>query len=94
MLTITHEAAALLVENRQIAGVPDTYGARLFAAIPPGGGAPGIAVAFVPEAEPDDQVIEQAGVTAFVAPEVSEVLDAAILDASRADERRELVIHP
>jgi Fe-S cluster assembly iron-binding protein IscA len=67
MLTITPQAAAVLVGNRQSAGVPDTYGVRLFAAIPPGGGVRGVGVAFVPEAEPGDEVTEQEGVTAFLA---------------------------
>lgn len=94
MLTITHRAAALLAENRHLAGAPDTYGVRLFAAMPPGGGAPGVAVDFVPEASAGDQITEQEGVTAFVAPEVSEVLDEATLDAEPADGGEELVIHP
>jgi iron-sulfur cluster assembly protein len=93
MLTITAQAAAVLVENRRSAGVPDTYGVRIFAAIPPGGGARGVAVAFVPAAEPGDEVIEQAGVTAFVAEEVTSVLDEAVLDASPVDGGEELVIH-
>jgi Fe-S cluster assembly iron-binding protein IscA len=50
-------------------------------------------VAFVPEAEPGDQVTEQEGVTAFVAPEVTDVLDDAVLDASPVDGDVELVIH-
>jgi Fe-S cluster assembly iron-binding protein IscA len=66
ILTITQQAAAVLVENRRSAAVPDTYGVRIFAAIPPGGGVRGVAVAFVPEAEPGDEVTEQEGVTAFV----------------------------
>jgi Fe-S cluster assembly iron-binding protein IscA len=93
MLTITPQAAAVLVGNRQSAGVPDTYGVRFFAAIPPGGGVRGVAVAFVPEAEPGDEVTEQEGVTAFVAPEVTVVLDEAVLDSSPVDGGEELVIH-
>jgi Fe-S cluster assembly iron-binding protein IscA len=93
MLTITPHAAAVLVENRQSAGVPDTYGVRFFAAIPAGGGIRAVAVAFVPEAEPGDEVTEQEGVTAFVAPEVTAVLDEAVLDSSPVDGGEELVIH-
>jgi Fe-S cluster assembly iron-binding protein IscA len=52
-----------------------------------------VAVAFVPEAEPGDQITKQEGVTAFVAPEVSGVLNQAVLDASPADGGEELVIH-
>jgi Fe-S cluster assembly iron-binding protein IscA len=92
MLTITHDAADLLVHMRQVADAPDTFGARLFAATPPGGGAPTIAVAFVPEAEPDDEVTEQEGFTAYVAADVLDVLNEATLDASPADGGEELVI--
>lgn len=53
---------------------------------------PTIAVAFVPEAEPDDEVTEQEGVTAYVAPDVMDVLSEATLDASPADGGAELVI--
>jgi len=93
MLTITPHAAAVLVSNRQSAGVPDTYGVRFFAAIPPGGGVRGVAVAFVSEAEPGDEVTEQEGVTAFVAPEVTVILDEAVLDSAPVDGGEELVIH-
>jgi Fe-S cluster assembly iron-binding protein IscA len=92
MLTITHDAADLLVHMRHVADAPDTFGARLFAATPPGGGAPSIAVAFVPEAEPGDKVTEQEGLTAYVAADVVDVLDEATLDASPADGGEELVI--
>jgi len=47
----------------------------------------------VPEAEPGDEVTEQEGVTAFVAPEVIKVLDDAVLDASPTESGAELVIH-
>jgi Fe-S cluster assembly iron-binding protein IscA len=93
MLTITHEAAVLLEQPRHAAEAPDTFGVRLFAATPPGGGSPTVALTFVPEAEPGDQVTEQEGVTAFVAPEVTGVLDDAVLDASPVDGAVELVIH-
>jgi Fe-S cluster assembly iron-binding protein IscA len=93
MLTITHDAADLLVHMRRVADAPDTFGARLFAATPPGGGGgPSIAVAFVPEAEPGDKVTEQEGLTAYVAADVVDVLDEATLDASPADGGEELVI--
>jgi Fe-S cluster assembly iron-binding protein IscA len=92
MLTITQQAAAVLVENRRSAGAPDSYGARLFAATPPGGGARRFALDFVPEAEPGDEVTKQEGVTAFVAPEVTKVLDEAVLDASPTESGAELVI--
>jgi Fe-S cluster assembly iron-binding protein IscA len=92
MLTITHDAADLLVHMRHVADAPDTFGARFFAAAPPGGGGPNIAVAFVSEAEPGDKVTEQEGLTAYVAADVVDVLDEATVDASPADGGEELVI--
>jgi Fe-S cluster assembly iron-binding protein IscA len=93
MLTITHEAAVLLEQTRQAADAPDTFGVRLFAATPPLGGEPRVTLAFVPTAEPGDEVIEQEGVTAFVSEEVSAALDDAVLDASPENGAGELVIH-
>lgn len=92
MLTITPKAAELLVESRQSVGAPDSYGVRVFDATPPGADKPSLAISFVAEAEPGDQVTEQEGVTAYVAPELSEVLDAATLDVSAEDGARELVL--
>ncbi len=92
MLTITHDAADLLVHMRQLANAPETFGPRLFAATPPGSGEASIAVAFVPQAEPGDQVTEQEGLTAFVAADVVDALNDATIDASPADGGEELVI--
>jgi Fe-S cluster assembly iron-binding protein IscA len=92
MLTITDKAVARLVESRESVGAPDSYGVRLFSATPPDGGTPGLAIAFVPEAEPGDQVAQQEGVTAYVAPEVSDALDDATLDVSGEGGAEELVI--
>lgn len=87
MLTITHKAAELLSESRQSAGAPDSYGVRFFAE-----GPAQVAIAFVPDAQPGDQVTEQEGVTAFAAPELSEALDEATLDVSPEDGVEELVL--
>ena len=92
MLTITQQAGELLSESRQTAGAPDSYGVRIFVATPPGEESASIAIAFVPEAEPGDQVSEQEGVTAYIAPELVEALDDATLDASGSDAGRELVL--
>jgi Fe-S cluster assembly iron-binding protein IscA len=92
MLTITQKAAEKLIETRQTAGAPDSYAVRLFAAEPPEGGTPSLAIAFVPEARPGDQITQQQGVTAYVAPDVSEVLEDATLDVSAEDGADELVL--
>jgi Fe-S cluster assembly iron-binding protein IscA len=93
MLTITKDAATVLTQNRETAGAPDSFGVRFFAATPPGGGEPAVAIAFVPEAEPGDDVTEQEGVTAYLAPEVSDALDEATLDASPGNGGTELILN-
>ena len=93
MLTITQKAADKLVETRQTKGAPDSYGVRLFAATPPTGGEPSLAIAFVPEAEPGDQVMEQEGMTAYVAPEVAQALEDATIDVSAEDGSERLVVN-
>ncbi|HXG40047.1 MAG TPA: hypothetical protein VNJ28_03815 [Candidatus Limnocylindrales bacterium] len=92
MLTITEQAAALLTETRRSTGAPESYGIRLFAATPPGGEAPGIVLTFVAGPEPGDQVTEQHGLKAFVAPELSGALDDATLDATTEGGVEELVL--
>ena len=92
MLTITPKAAELLVETRQSVGAPDSYGVRLFDATPPGADRPALAIAFVAQAETGDHVTQQEGVTAYVAPELSEALDEATLDVSGEGGAEELVL--
>lgn len=93
MLTITQEAANLLVSERASSGAPDSYGIRFFAAMPEeGGGEPQLAIAFVPEAAPGDQVTEQEGVTAYVAQEVAAALEDVTIDAAAPDGSPELVL--
>lgn len=92
MLTITQKAAEVLVESRQSIGAPDSYGVRLFAASSAGVETPTLALSFVPEAQPGDQVTEQEGLTAYVAPELSEALDDATLDVAGEGGAEELVL--
>jgi Fe-S cluster assembly iron-binding protein IscA len=93
MLTITQKAADKLVETRQSAGAPDSYGVRLFAAVPPEGGSPSLAISFVPQAQPGDQVTTQEGVTAYVAADVADALEDATLDVSAEEGTEELVLN-
>jgi Fe-S cluster assembly iron-binding protein IscA len=93
MLTITKDAATVLAQNRESIGAPDSFGVRFFAATPPGESEPAVAIAFVPEAEPGDRVTEQEGVTAYLAPDVSEALEEAVLDAPPENGGTELVLN-
>lgn len=91
MVLLTQAAAAQVAQSRESAGLPDTYGLRLFAEPQPGGGVSlGLTFAEVP-AE-DDQVSEQQGTRVFVAPEVIEPLAAAALDVQETPEGTKLVL--
>jgi Fe-S cluster assembly iron-binding protein IscA len=81
MLTITNSAAAVLTDARESAGAPDTFGIRIFATVPPGGGDPQLAIAFLPDAVPGDEVTEVEGLRAFIDPDLSEALSDVTLDA-------------
>ena len=92
MLTITQSAVKVLTDERSSRGAPDTYGVRIFAAMPPGAESPQVALAFVPEAAAGDEVTEHEGLTAYLAPEVTDTLNDATLDATPVDGSTELVL--
>jgi Fe-S cluster assembly iron-binding protein IscA len=85
MLTITHDAAALLANQRAQMGAPESYGVRLSAPQADAIGEADLVIAFAPGPSPGDQVTEQEGLRAFVAPEISERLEDATLDATPTD---------
>src|SRR5207253_5981331 len=82
MLTITENAGHLLASQRDESGAPDTFGVRL--SRPPDmlSTETDLIVASVPEAKPGDVITDQAGIRAFVAPDVVAELDRATLDAT------------
>jgi Fe-S cluster assembly iron-binding protein IscA len=86
MLTITQEAAAVLTDARESSGAPDHFGIRIFAAVPPEGGDPQLAITFLPDAIPGDEVTEVEGLRAFIEPDLAEALAEVTLDAEFADE--------
>lgn len=92
MLTITEKAAHKLIETRESAGAPDSYGVRLSVVMPEGVGQPSLGISFAPKAQPGDQVTEQQGLTAYVAEEVAPALDNATLDVSAEDGTERLVV--
>jgi Fe-S cluster assembly iron-binding protein IscA len=80
MLTITPDAANLLVNQRDETGAPNTYGVRLF--LPPDEADAELVIAFVSEPLPGDTITDQEGIRAFLAPEILAQLDHATLDAT------------
>ena len=90
MLKLSHEAARLLNEAKAEAQVPDGYGLRVFAE--PGVDGSNLAIAFAEGPEGDDQVSEQEGMPLFVARDVAEPLDDAVLDIEEGESGVSLVI--
>jgi Fe-S cluster assembly iron-binding protein IscA len=85
MLTITRDAATLLTKTRAEVGAPDEYGVRVTVADAGTNPRAALIVAFVPGPAPGDDITEQQGLRAYVAPEVSASLEGATLDATPAD---------
>jgi Fe-S cluster assembly iron-binding protein IscA len=91
MLQVTSSAASTLAGARAQQGLPDHFGARIFAsasAIPDMKSA--YQFGFVEQPEADDQVTETEGTRVFVAPEVAPTLENSVLDT---DEGR-LILTP
>jgi len=82
LLTITHDAATLLTSTRTRMGAPEDYGVRLSIPGPEADDSTGLVLAFVPGPDPGDDITEQQGIRAYVAPEASAQLTDATLDAT------------
>lgn len=90
MITITQQAATALTMTRAGAGVPDSYGVRLYSQ--DAGGQPRLALSFAARPAPGDQVAEQAGIKTFIAREVADTLGNATLDARRWEGDEQFII--
>ncbi|MGH8998665.1 MAG: hypothetical protein ACRDY7_04670 [Acidimicrobiia bacterium] len=81
MLQVTNSAVSALASARTQTGLPDHFGVRIFASGSPNSDTqPGYQLGFVEEPETNDQVAEVEGTRVFVAPEVADSLDNAVLD--------------
>jgi Fe-S cluster assembly iron-binding protein IscA len=82
MLQVTPSAASTLAGARAQEGLPDHFGVRIFAGAT---ATPDMKSAyqfgFVEAPETSDQVTEAEGTRVFVAPEVADSLENALLDA-------------
>lgn len=92
MLKVTHDAATLLASSRASSGHPETFGVRFFVTEVPGEGKAQLAFEFVPDPRPQDQVAEQEGLSVYVAPELSEALGEATIDAQEAGSGKQLIL--
>ncbi|MGH9038953.1 MAG: hypothetical protein ACRDZ3_01850 [Acidimicrobiia bacterium] len=92
MLQVTNSAASTLAGARAQQGLPDHFGVRIFAnATATSDTKSPYQFGFVEEPVADDQVAEVEGTRVFVAPEVAESLDSAVLDT---EETGRLILMP
>ncbi len=92
MLKMTPAAAMALTAARSEVGAPDSYGVRFFAPRDPQGGRSRFGFDFVSKPGPEDAVTEEAGLRAYVAPEVVAVVGEATLDLEEAGDGARLVL--
>jgi Fe-S cluster assembly iron-binding protein IscA len=92
MLQVTSSAASTLAGARAQQGLPDHFGVRIFASASatPDTRSP-YQFGFVEEPETNDQVAEAEGTRVFVAPEVADSLEHAVLDI---EETGRLILTP
>jgi Fe-S cluster assembly iron-binding protein IscA len=93
MLELTPTAAASLTSLRSRSGFPDNFGIRIFRSVTSDAQA-GVQFDFVEGPQPDDQVGETEATQFYVAPEVAQPLDNAVLDAEDTPEGTQLILKP
>ena len=79
MLTLTENASAIVNEITHQPGVADTAGLRITSEEGP---EPAFAISAANQAQPGDQVVEQAGATIYLYESAAALLDDKILDAA------------
>ncbi len=81
MLTLTENASTIVRDITTQPGQPDTAGLRITSE----GDDASFAIAPAAAAQPDDQVVEQAGATVYLDEQAATALDDKILDAAVDD---------
>ena len=92
MFELTSRAAAALAQTRAQSGLGDTIAIRISASESGNGSSAGYQLRFASHPAPNDVVVESAGTTVFVAPELAEPLETSILDAVDTPEGERLVL--
>lgn len=92
MLKVTSDAATLLKSSRSSAGASEDVGVRFFVAEVAQDGKTRIGFEFVPAPQPQDEVAEQEGLPVYVAPELTEALGDATVDAQPTGEGGQLIL--
>ena len=83
MFQVSNNAASLLANARTDQGLPEHVGVRISASPSPDGtNAVNLQLGFAEAPEPGDQITESEGTRVFVAPELADALDHAMLDTT------------
>lgn len=93
MLQMTDRAADLLRNLRREAQLPGDAGVRVFSELADSG-EPTLSIGFTTDPMPSDQVTEHGDLRLFVAPEIAEPLDRAVMDVIAEDGESQLVFRP
>ena len=91
-MELTDRAAAALAASRAQSGLGETIAVRISAAESGNGSSAGYQLRFASHPAPDDVVTESSGTKVFVAAELAEPLEAAVLDAVDTDEGQRLLL--
>jgi Fe-S cluster assembly iron-binding protein IscA len=86
MLQITDKAAIHLLYARSERGFDERAGARFVR------GSAGVGLTFAPAPEPGDQVLSGSALPIYVAEDVTEALDQAVIDVAAEDGGTRLVL--
>ena len=86
MLQITDKAAIHLLYARSERGFDERAGARFVR------GSAGVGLTFAPAPEPGDQVLSGSALPIYVAEDVTEALDQAVIDVAAEDGGSRLVL--
>jgi Fe-S cluster assembly iron-binding protein IscA len=92
MLTITPTATTVLTEARTDKGAPDDFGVRFYATRTDDSDRARLAFKFVASPGEEDTVLDDAGIQAYVAPEVEQLIGDVTIDALQKDGSMGLVV--
>lgn len=92
MVRISSDAVALLEASRREQGIPESQGVRVYGEVDNEVGLQ-VRLAFAEDPRQGEEVIEQDGTEFYIAPEVVEPLQDAVVDVAEED-RSQLVLRP
>lgn len=92
MFELTPRAQAALVHSRAESGLSDEFAVRISGSGSRNGSEAGYKVRFASHPSPDDVVVESGGTMVFLASDVAEPLQEAVLDAQDTPQGSQLVL--